>query len=58
MVGRYVGAIVAIVIGVFLVLSNYGLLPESFSLIKLWPILLIIWGVWVLVLLSSKKKHQ
>jgi LiaF transmembrane domain len=58
MTGRYVGAVVAIIIGVILVLSNYGLLPQNFDILKLWPILLIIWGVWVLVAASRKKKNQ
>jgi LiaI-LiaF-like transmembrane region len=56
MTARYIGAIVAIIIGVILVLSNYGLLPQNFDILKLWPLLLIIWGVWIIVALSKKKK--
>ena len=58
MTGRIIGAVVAIIIGVILVLSNYGLLPENFDILKLWPILLIIWGGWVLVTTSRKKRNQ
>ncbi len=58
MTGRIIGAVIAIIIGVILVLSNYGLLPENFDILRLWPLLLIVWGGWVLLATARRKKNQ
>lgn len=47
------GAVLLIVLGIYFLLHNFGVLPDSWDIGQLWPLLLIISGV---VLLARRRK--
>jgi|GEM_PF-1465476 len=47
--GTTYGAIIVILLGLYFLLQNFGLLPNNWDIGKLWPLVLIIPGIVFLV---------
>lgn len=53
--GRVTVGLVLIAIGVWFMLAEFDIIPDWFSIVKFWPVLLIVLGV---VILSGAKKKK
>jgi len=55
--GSKYGTILLIALGVYFLLQNFGLIPDSWNIGQLWPLLLIIPGI-VFLVSNNKKPRQ
>lgn len=44
-----IAGLVLVIIGVIFLLHNFGILPDYFTMSKLWPVFVIVAGIWFLM---------
>jgi hypothetical protein len=54
----FLWALFWIALGVFLLFSNYGMISYHFEWHRDWPMLLIAWGVWKLLMLIAMPRRR
>lgn len=47
---------VAIIVGVIFLLSNFNVMPDVFQIGKLWPVFVILGGLFIMFLRSNNEK--
>ncbi|HEY0054338.1 MAG TPA: PspC domain-containing protein [Pedobacter sp.] len=55
--GRVIPGLILILIGLYFLLAEFDILPNWFSIFKLWPIILIIAGITILFRSGANKSH-
>ncbi|MGV3507938.1 MAG: LiaI-LiaF-like domain-containing protein, partial [Sphingobacteriaceae bacterium] len=54
--GRFIAGLLLIAIGCWFMLVEFNIIPDWFSIFKLWPIILIVLGVMILFKSDKRKK--
>lgn len=55
--GRLIPGLILILIGLYFLLAEFDFLPNWFSIIKLWPVILIIAGITILIRSGTKQSR-